>query len=464
MKTIISNNIEIIDYTDAIYNWCKENLVVINPVWEQLVKNGKEDTIRRKHVPKDLNLFVKKVDRLIIPFGCLWGIWDFIKDSPFQTKFNEVGDLSIKNMPCPWELFDYQEDAIQEILKNKGGILSSGCGSGKTISGIEMIHRIGKRALWIVHTKDLLKQAAKDMKNLYPNIDIGYITDGKVEMGRDITISTVQTLDKINPSIYAEEFGTVVVDECHHVSGSPTYSKMFQRVIDNIAARWKIGLSATAYRNDSLTKTMFTTLGMNRKDGFVPAYQVARDRIKTLDAEHIPIYLDTEFSYDTLKEDGTINYNSLIDYLSQDEYRNNAIIENVLEKNKEGRKQALLCLRVYHCEHLYKRLKEEGLRVELITGKTAAKKREKALNEIDDWDVIVSTVSLFKEGINIKPLDTVHLCSPIKDEAAVVQIPGRCERVMPNKKQPQLYDYVDSKYPYCISAHKKRVRCIKNRK
>lgn len=782
MRTIISNNIEVINYSSELYDWCEKNLIVINPVWEQLMKRGDENTIRRKHVPKDLKLYVKKPDKLIIPFGCLWGIWDYIKDSPYTTKFNEVNDLSIKYTPCPWKLRDYQEDAIQQVLLNKGGILSAGCGAGKTISGIEMIHRIGKKALWIVHTKDLLKQANKNMKELYPNLEIGYITDGKVDIGKDITISTVQTLDKISPIIYAEEFGTVVVDECfpagtkistryglkniedikvgdevlsfnhqkneveykkvkhlfvktsnnlntlkindniitatpnhpfytqrgyvrmeelndgdyvlqelpesnyerrynkskmdprkikrihllqsrmcnclqketglvrrikkedvrendnskqnassfpkesrkneeqqsyvsrrsytkndgnerkkwyspqsnkkswwewennylprnfesrinehglsttirissenkqdertkkllsnllqdrysnttlngsnrsrwrnplwkkgknarrkkdkilewkrvesvesyehsnstrcesgyqvfnfevennnnyfangilvhncHHVSGSPTYSKMFQRVIDNIPARWKIGLSATVFRNDSLSKTMFTTLGMNKNKEFAPAYEVTRDRINVLTATHIGIDVDTEFSYSTLNEDGTIDYNSLIDYLSNNEYRNEVIIDNVLKCNEEGRKQALLCLRVSHCESLYKMLKDKGLRVELITGKSNAKKREEALNQTDNWDVIISTVSLFKEGIDIKALDSVHLCSPVKDKSAVVQACGRCERILEGKKEPKFFDYVDTKFPYCKSAYKKRVSYLKNR-
>lgn len=463
MRTIISNNIEVTDYSIPLYNWCEQNLVITNPMWDQLVKMGKEDTIRRKHIPKELKLYIKKPDRLIIPFGCLWAIWDYIKNSPFQTKFNDVNDLSIKNTPCPLKLYDYQEDAIREILANKGGILSSGCGSGKTITGIEIIHRIGKKALWIVHTKDLLKQAAKNMKELYPNLEIGYITEGKVDIGRDVTISTVQTLDKINSNIYAEEFGTVVVDECHHVSGSPTYSKMFQRVVDSIPARWKVGLSATVFRNDTLTKTMFTTLGVNKSKEFAPAYEVTRDRINTLTAEHIGIEVDTDFSYDTLNEDGTINYNALIDYLSENEYRNETIIDNVMKCNEEGRKQALLCLRVAHCELLYEKLKEKGLRVELITGKTAAKKREAALNETDNWDVIVSTISLFKEGINIKALDSVHLCSPAKDKSAVIQACGRCERVMDGKKEPKFFDYIDIKFPYCVSAYKKRKSYLKNR-
>ena len=39
MKVIISNDIEIHDYTASIYNWCEQNLIVTNPKYETLLKN-----------------------------------------------------------------------------------------------------------------------------------------------------------------------------------------------------------------------------------------------------------------------------------------------------------------------------------------------------------------------------------------------------------------------------------------
>ena len=68
--------------------------------------------------------------------------------------------------------------------------------------GIEIIRRIGKKTLWLCHTGDLLRQAKKDMEKQYPNIKIGLTTAGKLEIGEDVTISTVQTMDKIDPSLY----------------------------------------------------------------------------------------------------------------------------------------------------------------------------------------------------------------------------------------------------------------------
>lgn len=464
MIITVSNEIEIKNYTSKVYEWCMENLVVSNPTYEQLLKMGKEDLIRRTHVSKELKLFTRSGETLKIPFGCLYGIWPLIKNSEIHTNFNSCNDLSIKYYSCPLELYDYQQEAINAALQAKSGVLCAGCGAGKTTMGIEVIHRIGKKALWLTHTKDLLKQAAKDMKNLYPNLDIGYITDGKVDIGKDITIATVQTLEKVSPSYYANDFETVIVDECHRVSGSPTFAKMFQKVLSNLKCRYKFGLTATPFRSDSLGRTIYTNLGMNMLGEFEPIYTITRDRTNTLTAEHVKIDVETPYpSYERFDGDGVLDYNALIDYLSENDFRNEVIINKTLECAKEGRKQALLCLRVNHCELLYNKLKEQGLRVELITGKTGAKKREQALNETDNWDVIVSTISLFKEGINIKALDSVHMCSPIKDKSATIQSCGRCERVLEGKKEPKFFDYVDVNFHYCLGAYKKRKSYLKNR-
>ena len=54
----------------------------------------------------------------------------------------------------------------------------------------------------MVNSQGLLNQTLKEMKALYPFLDIGTITDGKINMGKDGTISTVQTLSKIDLEIY----------------------------------------------------------------------------------------------------------------------------------------------------------------------------------------------------------------------------------------------------------------------
>ena len=155
MKAVISNNIEIFDPTLKVIIWCQDNLVVDNPMYQNLMKRQKESTIRFKHIQPTMMLYSKKPSSLVVPFGCLYGLWPLLKDQcqSIETDFADMkdhaNDISIANKPMnpSLTLFDYQEDAIQALMKARGGVLSSGCGSGKTITAIELVHRIGKRFL-----------------------------------------------------------------------------------------------------------------------------------------------------------------------------------------------------------------------------------------------------------------------------------------------------------------------------
>ena len=389
--------------------------------------------------------------------------------SDFETNFNSHEKISIVNDEPTLPPFDYQEEAIEFMINAKGGVLVSPCGSGKTLMGIEILRRLGLKTLWLCHTGDLLRQAKSDMLQQYPNIKIGLTTEGKLEIGEDVTISTVQTMEKIDPDLYRNEFDVVIVDECAHCVAAPTQMKMFVRVLSNIPARYKFGLTATPARKDGMIKAMYAYIGTNLYGKFEPTYAVSRDRIKTMTAEHIKYELKTGYEMERLMEiynsSGMIIFNDLISSLVDNETRNKQIVENIVKNDCEGRKQVILSSRVEHCETLVNMLKEKGVNVVLCVGKkTSAKERERILkNEIDSWNVLVSTYALLKEGVSIKQLDTLHMVTPVKDKSMVVQCAGRIERFLEGKKQPIVYDYVDVDIPYCEKAYIARRRALKSR-
>ncbi len=472
MRTVISNNIYVYNCTKELFEWIENNLIVKNPTYETLMRIGKQDQIIRKHISEKMRLFVVKNGGLfsnyygdvVIPFGCLNAVWKFIKDSPYELKLNSNDEISCKKDLITQPLFDYQEEAVQKMVAAKGGILIGGTGSGKTNCGIEIIHRIGKKFLWLTHTKDLVRQSYERMKKLYPNMQIGTVGDGKIEFGVDGTIATVQTMVTLDKDLYKNDFDIVMVDECHHVSGSPELMKMFAKVVEAIPARYKYGITASEKRNDSLTKTIYTILGTNPNGEFAPVWRINREDTNTLTAEHIKIELDTPFSYDMLNADGTFNYVGLVDYLANCEERNKAILDKIEEIAADSqRKQLVLCTRKSQCELLHQELLQRGIASELLIGKVSSKKRETILKEKVDWQVVVATVSLAKEGLDLPNLNTLHLASCIGNESDTIQSVGRIERCKENKPQPWVFDYVDKNIPYLVSRYKKRAGWLKRR-
>ena len=603
MKTIFSDRIYIYNPTAEVVLWCQDNLIIANPKYEQLKKLHKDAEIARYHIPPKMSLYAESSFDLILPFGCFRGVWPLVKNYPYEARFEKVQELRNKYEQITQPLYDYQDEAVSAMVKASNGVLIGGCGSGKTNCGIEIIHRIGKNALWLCHTHDLLIQTKKRILSLYPNMNVGTITDGKINMVKDgITISTIQTLVNVDPDIYSDSFATVVTDECfpagtkintpngykniedikigdevlsfnhltnkvetkkvtelfvkrsnnlyrlksidgkeivatgnhpfftqrgyvsmacirpgesikkiifkelpvwvevdsvesvcaeskhksvvynfgvednhnyfvddilvhncHHISGSPTLQKSFVKVLNKISAPHKYGLTASKNRNDCLTKSIYATVGFNLEGKAAPTWEISREDANTLTATHERVSLDTPFDYCILNDDGTFNFNNLVDYIAFNEKRNEFISNKIVELSKDSRKQLVLASRVKQCKLLNDMLLEKGIKSVLLVGNVSQKQREEILSQKKDWEVIVATVSLAKEGLDVTNLDTLHLVSCLGNQSDTVQSVGRIERVCPGKKEPIVFDYVDEKIPYLVSKYKKRVNWLKRR-
>ncbi len=444
MRLIVSSSIRVEEPSEALARFCEENLVLPNPDYVSAKRMGRWTG----GLDETLSLYSKEGGDLIIPIGCFREVWVYAVEAraQWETRFHPFigGGLS-----GHVSLYDYQEKAVEAMVKAKSGVLEAPCGSGKTQMGLAIIERIGGRALWLTHTKKLLKQS-EDRAKAYLKGGFGEITEGKANIGSGITFATVQTMSKLDPSLYRDAFDVVVVDECHHCAGSPTRMAMFYKVITNCNARWKYGLSATLTRADGLMKSVFAAIGPK-------AHSVSKEEVgdKTIKAEHVRVDVGIDYPLDCwCGPDGMLDFHALIDTLSEDGDRNAIIVEKARELWEDGRKQLILCHRVAQAENLAKACSNFA-KTSLMTGRVSEKKR------VYDADVIVATYALAKEGLDIPELDAVHLATPQKDESTVRQSVGRVERNIPGKRTPLAIDYVDESIGYCVMCYKKRVKILK---
>ena len=441
MKIIVANDLRIQNPNEAVLNYCKSKLTIDNPDFINAERVGRyTGNIERK-----LKLYVKNGDELILPFGCLKDIWKISNTWEYDLK---IHDFIGSNMSGDIVLYPYQEKALQGLFSGRNGILQAPCGSGKTQIGLQLIKKIGGKALWLTHTKKLLEQS-KQRCEMYFTGDFGTITEGSVNIGRDITFATVQTMSKIDTELYKNEFDIVVVDECHHCVGSPTKVMQFYKILTNCNARYKYGLSATLNRSDNLMCSVFAIIGD-------VLYTITKEEVgsKIISAEHVKVDVDIEYNMlDYLDYDGTINFTKLITMLSSNEQRNKIIIDKVFDNL--GRKQLILCHRVKQVEDLSNVI-SKFTKVACITGKIQ--------NRNYDADVIVATYSLAKEGLDIPDLNVLHLATPQKNESVTEQSVGRIERNVAGKQTPICYDYVDNDISYCRNCYTIRRRILKKSK
>lgn len=445
MKVLCKNDITIIEPTEAIRNYCLNTLTLDNPTY----LNAKKAGLYIGNIPPKMKLYVSinKGRELILPFGCFYDIVSLEPHADYQAffkpfkSFNLIGNI---------KLYDYQQRALESLKSGRNGILEAPCGSGKTQIGLELIKEIGGRALWLTHTEKLLTQSLERCKTYFQG-DFGTITGGQVNIGKEITFATIQTMSKLDPGMYRDMFDIVIVDECHHCVGSPTKVMQFYKVMTNLNCRYKYGLSATLSRADNMITCVYSIIG--RK-----LYTIKQSDVgdKIIKAKHERVDIDIDYPMEEyLNSDGTIDFMKLITMLSNNQERDNIIVSHIVA-NKD-RKQLVLCHRVEHVRRLSELVKSKGIKVACIYGAVSKKEREY------DADVIIATYSLAKEGLDIPTLDVLHLATPQKNESTTEQSIGRIERNVEGKQTPVCYDYVDNDIQYCVNCFRKR-RTIINRK
>lgn len=441
MEIKFSNEITINGSTPEILAWCKKELVIDNPEYAKKERMG----LWVGKTPRTLSLYKTNGEALILPVGAfrhIKGILDRGNDvCVFKT---DLADNNNVYYGADINLFDYQQEALQAMINAKYGILQSPAGSGKTQIGIALAVALGKKCLWLTHTQDLLKQSYDRAKQYIDESLLGTITAGKVNIGAGITFATVQTLCKQDLTQYKYEWDVVIVDECHRVAGTPTAMTQFSKVISNLASPHKYGLSATVHRADGMIKCCYMLLGDVRH--IVPD-EAVKSRCMQVKVEKV--HTKTQIPYRALDTDGTINYTKLITALAENEKRNKLILRMIMAEPE--RYHLILSDRLSQLYCLYDMLPEElKAQASVIDGKMTSKKgkaeREQAIEDMraGTKHILFASYKLAKEGLDIPRLDRLHLATPQKDYAVIVQSVGRIARVFEGKTQPICFDYVDN--------------------
>lgn len=453
MLVTISNNIKIKNPSTEIISWCQAHLKLNNPEYAKKARMG----FYLGNTPKFLYLYEVHGDEIILPYGTLKQIRSMIKDAVVQGDFKPYESIDY-GQPIP--LYPYQEQAVQAVKSAYYGILQSKAGSGKTQMGIALIKEYGRRALWLTHTIDLLRQSQERAERYMDSFLIGKITEGKVTIGKGVTFATIQTMCKLDLSQYKDMWDVIIVDECHRVAGTPTQMSMFAKVLNSLSARHKFGLSATVHRSDGMIQATFALLGDVVHT--VPDEAVA-DKVMQVGIK--PIGTGVKISRECLNTDGTLNYTRLINYLCEDAYRNTLIRNHIIGESDKS--CLVLSDRLEHLETIMNllpsHLRDKAV---MISGKMTSKKgkaeREQALEDMRTGKkkYLFATYSLAKEGLDIPCLERLFMATPQKDYAVITQSIGRIARTHEGKADPICYDFVDD-IGYLVKSYKKRCTTYK---
>lgn len=358
------------------------------------------------------------------------------------------------------ELRHAQNEATAKVMLQMhrlgGAMLVLPCGFGKTVCSIWILTQLKRRALVLVHTGALADQWVDRITTFLPGVRVGRIQQDTVDVdGCDVVVGMVQSLAKRD---YARDvlatFGTVVVDEAHHIA-APWFTSALQK----LPARYVLGLSATPDRRDGLGVILPWVLGPI-------AFRATRDA-EVVDVDMVS-YVDPPNQVELLDRRGKVRYSEMLTTLSVNAARNGAIVRCITEHARAGRCLIVLSERrdqLLELERLL--LGQEG--AVSATNAPPRKRRRKSdppasplpppqasdlviarvmggtRDELRDrgfahCTVLLSTYPYAAEGIDIPRLDTLVMASP---GINVEQTVGRILRRHPDKQRPLVVDIID---------------------
>lgn len=439
--------------------------------------------------PRTFPIYTKDKDNYYLPK--FYGIEKFGKPDKDLLHKGKSIDIKFKG-----DLRDYQKNIsnlIQDNFKKiGGGIISLPCGRGKTIVSIEAIVRTGVKTLVVVHKEFLVKQWIRQIKK-FTNANVGRIQRNTVETkGKDIVVAMLKSLSMIDykKEIF-EEFGLVVVDECHHI-GAEVYS----RALPKITSRYTLGLSATPTRNDGMSKIFYWHLGPIIYKEDLRKNNKVHAKIYKFSTDH-PLFKN-KLNWATKKP----NKEGMINGLVAIPERTQLIINLINERRSRGDycKILILSRRIGHLKemkesvmkyikrdkfvfnnlkksvkYLERRLKTltsinftrekeikqnkksiKSIKKELESLNPEVEKYEKrgyqktayykggmkqeALTKAEECDIIFGTFDMAEEGLDIPNLNTIVLATP---KPKVVQSVGRILRLEDYEIAPEVIDIAD---------------------
>ncbi|HHO76317.1 MAG TPA: DEAD/DEAH box helicase [Deltaproteobacteria bacterium] len=407
------------------------DLTLPNPKWEQAELYSRSR--RRNFQPEMLTYYHRDSGVLILPRGYINHLRAILKSVPYnivdKTRTCDQVEFSFDAALHP-----YQADAVDRVAAHRFGVLEAPPGAGKTVIALKIIAHRRQPSLVIVHTKELMYQWCKRACEFLQlsEKEIGLIGDGLKILGKNLTIAIIHSLykiiDEIKPLI-----GHVIVDECHHIP-----ARTFTDAVGRLDTAYMLGLSATPYRRDKLTRLIYFHLGDNthRID---PQQLQAIDRIMC--AQLVLRNTNCRYYFDSDE------YQFMISALVADKARNSLIIKDVIQQARaESHGIALVVSdRVSHCEHLYKGILDAGMPAYLLTGSVPVKKRAGIIEKLNTTNagIIVATAQLIGEGFDLKHLSSIFLATPVKFTGRVKQYIGRILRVAEGKEEALIFDYVD---------------------
>jgi len=354
------------------------------------------------------NMGIIRAGLVTIPIGRI----DLIpQDYEIVDKRNNT---PIEPLDFKFTLRDSQQSVYDEVQDSC--IINAWVSWGKTFTALAIANKLKQKTLIVTHTLALRAQWEKEIEKVF-GVAAGVIGSGKFDTNSPFVVGNVQTLYR-NIDKITKEFGTIILDEMHHVS-SPT----FTRIIDASRARYKIGLTGTMQRKDGrhvIFRDYFsqTVFKPPRENYLTPRVDIVKSGVRFLD--------------------GNVDWATRINALAYDWEYQNMMSMLAASYAAKGHKVLVVSDRVDFLKNCHRLVGDTSI---CVTGEVPHEQRPAMIKEIFGVkDILFGTQSIFSEGISVDCLSCLILATPVNNEPLLTQLIGRIIRIREGKSQPVIVD------------------------
>lgn len=378
-----------VQLSQPLTSFLRDNLNFINSDFFVKKRLGKTSY----NIEKYFKLIEETPEGIIIPRGFASSLIQFCKSENIPIKIiderNLLEEISVQSNI---ELLPHQEEVLERTLVKDIGVIVSPPGSGKTIIGLELLVQKKQPTLILVHRKQLFDQWIDRIQSFLsiPKQNIGQIGNQKNKIGKEITVAMIQSLARADLTELRNQFGMIIVDECHHIP-----AKTFREVITQLNCFYLYGLTATPKRKNNDEKLIYVYIGNI-------IYEMTQKQL--LDKQNSKVEINIRETYLSAPFDYKIdNYETISQILIYDTNRNNLILKDISENISRFNSILILTERKAHVDVLNLYLKS-GYETIAITGDDSERIRKAKFEQITQgyFQIIISTGQFFGEGIDIR--------------------------------------------------------------
>jgi superfamily II DNA or RNA helicase len=377
----------------------------------------------------------------------------------------------------------YNENRLKHLIGT--ALLQLGTGYGKTYIAATIIHKIGKKTLWVLPNTSILEQTMEVLTGAFPDLKIGvWYTQGHDDPAEhDIILAIIDSLliirekneacavrteiipgkkrpKKENITYNYEQwinlFGLTIYDEVHKYV-TPVYSEVFWWFSSPVV----FAMSATVNENrnnlDIIYKMHF---GEEIISENIPGFQKDelqwRGRVSAIKYQNPPQFSNIIINPIT----NMLSCSNLISQFVADPERNKLIINCLKSAIEDKHNVFVFCEYREHCEKLALLYKAEcadttvvdnGDEILFVDNNTSILLRGGATpEEVDiarkNANVIFTTYAYTNVGVSIPRMSCIIFATPRKNN--MTQIIGRIERRGGDvSKERLIYDIIDDLTP-----------------